>query len=52
MDWQHVILSSLTDAFEQARLDECDSQIIAALKRKLAVTAAACEMWADNLEES
>jgi hypothetical protein len=51
LDWQHVIMSSLTDVFEQSRLDECDPLVIKALKRKLAITAAACEMWADSIEE-
>jgi hypothetical protein len=51
LDWQHVLMSGLADGFEQSRLDECDP-LIKALKRKLAITAAACEMWADSLEDN
>jgi hypothetical protein len=51
LDWQHVLMIALTDAFEKTRLDECDSLVIKALKRQLAIIAAACEMWADSLED-
>lgn len=52
LDWLHVLMIAVADAAEYARLDECDPQILKALKRQLAITAAACEMWADSLEES
>lgn len=52
LDWLHVLMTSVTDAAEQTRLDESDPLVIKALKRRLAITAAACEMWADSLEET
>lgn len=52
VDWLHVLMASVTEAAERVRVrvDGHDPLSTKALKRQLAIAAAACEMWADSLE--
>ena len=49
-DWQHVLMSQLTDVFEQVRLDESDPLVVGILLKDLARLVATCEAWAAELE--
>lgn len=50
VDWQHALLECVSEVAFEARFDLDDPVVIKAMKTKLAITAAACEMWADQLE--
>lgn len=50
LDWQHTIVEALASVMEDARFDLSDPVVARGLKRRLAVAASACEMWADQLE--
>lgn len=49
LDWQHVLMTRLTDAFEQTRLDLSDPVVSMTLRRHLAQIVATCEAWDKQL---
>lgn len=49
-DWQHILAETQAEIFEQCRFDVSDPPVNRGLKRRLAILAAICEAWHDELE--